>query len=735
MNISIYKNRYGTKPVGTTTIDDYLENVKSGAWQDFVLAVRNGKADKADAEGVTASALFDANRQADKMKEHSGFIGIDIDAQDNEDLETKRKLLESDPHCYACHFSIRGFGLVWYTKVTPSKHKDAFYAIEKYLANTYGVIVDPSGKDVSRFRFISYDPDLYLNRNSKKWNTYIPKAEKPVLSVTANAFHDDDMGYIMQQISDKGINIADDYDAWLKIGFSLAAYFGEQGRSYFHVISSASDKYDKSKCDRQYDVSVRRNGDGIGIATFFWYCQQAGIETKTAETLRIEMIAKQRLKSNRDRTDAINSTNEFLSVMEGLPEERYKDIVEAVADIPLAKLKSEKVDDKAQEMEIFLKQFNLRFNEVSGHYELDGRNITTRDYNTIYRKAKHALSDTVSQRSLEAVIQSDLTPNYNPFIEFLNGAKDYNGKGAISEVIASLDTEMTDEYLETFLTKWMVSIIASMQGTYSLMVLVLVGGEHGTGKTNFFRELLPLPLRGYYAESKLDKGNDDGILMCEKLLIMDDEFSGKNKKEAAKFKEIASRDYFTVRRPYGKVNEELKRYAVLCGTSNEDEILNDPTGNRRLIPINIKRVDLERFRAVDKTELFYELYQKWVEIGNEWMLSREDIKFLNESTKANEFVSDEENLLLKWFSPASDSHPKAEFLTRSDINARITSRVKLQVNNYRLSGALKKNGFVQKTKKVGSSTMRVFCVKDNYEYAGSGSDLFDEPLTDEQKNF
>ena len=128
--ISKYKNRFATTPIGTTSVDLYLDNIKDGTWQDFVLAVRNGKGNKDDAEGVTVSALFDANRRNDSVRTHSGFLAIDLDEGDNPDLPEVRGMLEADPYCYACHHSIRGFGLVWYVKISPEKHLEAFEAID-----------------------------------------------------------------------------------------------------------------------------------------------------------------------------------------------------------------------------------------------------------------------------------------------------------------------------------------------------------------------------------------------------------------------------------------------------------------------------------------------------------------------------------------------------------------------------------------------------------------------------
>lgn len=725
--ISVYQNRFGTSPTGITTIDDYLENIKNGTWEDFVLDVRNGKKEKDNASGVTVSAKFKANRKADMLETHSGFLAIDIDDKDNEGLVEKRPQLEADPHCYSCHHSIRGFGLVWYVKIDGSRHKDAFYAIEKYLANKYEINVDPSGKDVSRFRFVSYDPALYLNRKSKTWRKYLPKKEVQVFSPSKVAFHNEDFDFIIEQIKTKGANICEDYDSWLKTGFALASEFGETGRQYFHLVSSQSSKYDAKKVDRQYDISLRRKGGGITIGTFFHYCKEAGVEILTQTTKDIVSVGKQRLKSSRNKEDAIKATTEYFQTIQGLSEERTSPVLEKLKEVPISVLKSEKIDDKTKELELFIKQYRLRFNDVSRKIEINGKPITDRDLNTIYVNAMHAIDHNINKQKLWDMIDSDLTPNYNPFHEFFKQHKDLKPKGLIKELLNCIDyvkpdlddSEMTEDeqladYLEVFITRWLVSIISAMHGTYSLLVLVLTGGQ-GTGKSKFFRGLLPEDLKEYYAENKLEKEKEGGVLMTQKLIVMDDEFSGKNKKDSAAFKEISSRETFTVRKPYGKVFEDLQRYAVLCGTSNETDILNDPTGNRRIIPVEVKSIDIKRFEAIDKTELFMELYHEWKEIGDGWMLTRKEIDFLNKANVKNEQISFEQEMISKWFEPSDTEGGNSSFLMASEMKVKIDQRSGERINIFKMSAVLKKMGFKKVKKKInGYSTYR-YLVVDNFK--------------------
>jgi predicted P-loop ATPase len=117
--------------------------------------------------------------------------------------------------------------------------------------------------------------------------------------------------------------------------------------------------------------------------------------------------------------------------------------------------------------------------------------------------------------------------------------------------------------------------------------------------------------------------------MTKKLIICDDEFGGKSKKEAKLFKEILSKQAITIRKPYDRVSEDLTRLSVFCGTTNDEHILNDPTGNRRILPVQITGIHFEKMDKIDRTGLWIELYRLWKEDPNGFFLNSEEIATLN----------------------------------------------------------------------------------------------------------
>jgi predicted P-loop ATPase len=195
--------------------------------------------------------------------------------------------------------------------------------------------------------------------------------------------------------------------------------------------------------------------------------------------------------------------------------------------------------------------------------------------------------------------------------------------------------------------------------------------------------------------------------MTKKLLIVDDEFGGKSKKDATKLKRLSSQQTFSIRRPYGKVSEDLNRLAVLGGTSNESEVINDPTGNRRIIPINLVNFDLIKYRSIDKTELFMELYHEWQKDRTGWFLTADEIEGLNQSTLINQEIMSEEELIL-------------ECIVKDDYTDMTNTQIKLKLElkypsfrttTKRIGLALKKCGFEPVVKMLDGKTQRIYNVK------------------------
>lgn len=377
--------------------------------------------------------------------------------------------------------------------------------------------------------------------------------------------------------------------------------------------------------------------------------------------------------------------------------------------------------------------YRLRYNIITGNVEdknvsIEGKYkvIADRELNTMYIKLTSRTAKPPSKEFLYTFISSDFIEMYNPFEDFFN---EHSGVNRSAQLITDLaNTIETDTVnAEKYIKHWGCGMIASIYGSQSPLTLVLAGEKLNTGKTEWFRRLLPKELKQYYAESNLDGGKDDDILMCRKLIIMDDEFGGKSKKDQRHFKGLTSRQNKEIRAHYARSAVEMRRICSLCGTSNELELLSDPYGNRRILPINVLSIDHDRYNAIDKTALimaFYDLYKT----GFYWKFKQEDILQLNEASDEFHATNMEAELIDEWFQVPNNEYD-GDYMTNTAIKDYLETRTKQKIwNSTKLGIELKNIGFRQKQKKINKINQRVYLVKLKKEPSNNVPDL-NQPAT------
>lgn len=695
MSIGYYKKITNLKRDGEIALDVFLGAIQSGKWQDQVLHIRTiedkktREFEKEKLPSVTISGLFASRRDA-QSESHSGFIGIDIDTLD--DVEDVKVRLSHDPYVYSIFTSVGGRGLCVIFKINPKKHREDFFSISKYLFDKYELVVDSSGINESRIRYVSFDPNMFIrDGQTKLFDIKYEKQKKEKIDTVI--FSRNDFDRMMSEIEEQKLNMAENYHEWLRIGFAFVHQFKEAGREFFHAISKHSSKYNKKITDLQYDSCLKAEGFNTStISTFYFYCKQQGLNIYSHDTKIIAHSVTHGKKAGLSKKQISKNLQKFENIE--ISEEELNNYFNSTA-----RLKSDSI---LEELEIFIRQnYNLRRNEISRYIENDGVPMKQKDYNNIFIEAKKMIPE-ISYEFIDRLINSDFVPDYNPFKKFIE-QNESSSVGNISALFDSIKTH-NKEYLLRFGTKWLVSIIASIYGEHSPLMLVLCGAKQNTGKTEFFRRLLPKELMRYYAESKLDAGKDDEILMTQKIIIMDDEMGGKNKKEDKRLKELISKQTFSLREPYGRQNVELNRIAVLCGTTNDEEILFDTTGNRRIIPVHVDGIDHKIYNGVDKTNLFMECVALY-ESGFNWHLSFEDILYLSDNTQGFNATSLEGELLEKYFEPGDDLKSSTE------IKIIIEKHSGQKVYLDKLCKELKRQNFEQVRKVVKGRYRRCYKVQ------------------------
>lgn len=705
VKISVYSDIKDTAGSEIELVD-FLNKIKEGYWQDLVLPIRAEKDKKKrnkikeNLPNVCVSGVFSERLDA-AIKRHSGYIAIDIDGL-GETLETVRGVLSADPHVFALFTSVSGLGICMIVPIDGSRHRDAFAGMEKYMHEQYQIIIDKSGKNESRARYASFDPDLHVNTKAIKFKKYLPK-QKPK-KYAKYVYVQSDFDEIINALADK--NVCELYEDWISIGYALASHLNEGGRQYFHALSASASSYDYVNCDKVYKKileTLSPNKDKLSsIGSIYHLAKINGIPTYSEQTKRVLSSTTTLKKSGLDEAGVISNLEKFEDIK---PEESRDIVKQAFAQ----DISYEEDTSIITLVENWLKyNHELKRNAITRRIENHGIPYRETDVNTIFLSCKKIYEDLTFDLFIKILFSNSIS-EYHPLRDFFDKYKERTPRGVIDDFWTCFFTG-DGVSLNHFGTKWLISIISAVYGGHSPLMLVFTGGQN-TGKTEAFRRLLPKELQQYYAESKLENGKDDDILMTQKLIIMDDEMGGKNKQESKRLKEMLSKQVFSLRVPYGKGNEDLERLAVLCGTSNDTSILNDPTGNRRIIPVEIISIDQQRYNRIDKIDLMIEAYHLF-KSGFEWQLSKDDIIMLNSKTERfMDYTIEYEHIQRYLILPKQDEACLQWSCT--EIKNYLERQTLQKLSLKKLGMELKTVGFKSEIKKVNGKASQVYYVQQN----------------------
>ena len=722
-SVSFYKDvkdMFG-KPI---YLQDIFHGIQTGAYKKQVEKIRAlYPADLSDKEAkkryqeakralpnFTISGNF-TKCENDKLGKFSGFIGLDFD--NLEDVDTAISELACDNYTVALFKSVSGLGLCLIVRVEQGRFLDAFEALEKYYLERYGYAVDPSGKNIARRRYVSYDDRARIcNPEAPIFKGYLPKKakkpEKPFFYVNSR----DDIEHVFKQIEDKAVDIAPNYEDWYQLGYAFLAEFGDNGEQYFQRASQYHPDYHPDKVAKKWAMLCRQKSRTITIAKFFSLAKKAGLDLVSERTKEIAKIATLQKKTGVKKESVIST----LQSMDGISPEESRPIVDAVFE---SKAEIEDDNDSAiGKIDMFVKRnYNLCYNLVTRRNENDGEEVDDRFESTLYLKIKQAFGKEITVTDVNKYLESDYIPTHNPLIRFFEKNKHMRPTGAIEALCNTITPVLNDyakanvpNFVKYYFTRWLIGVVASAHGKDENPLYFILVGKMNTGKTQFWRNLMPQELENYYVESKMNDGKDDKMLMYSKLIIMTDEFGGDA--DAKMLKNLSSKSKISMRKYYGKHIESVKRLASFAGTSNLLEVINDPTGNRRIIAVNVDSINLDALKKIDKTEVFMEAYHLWKD-GYSQHLNKEEIMQLNLCSTEFEEVSLERELIQKYFRPAEalDNGSIIEFLSATEVKIAIEkdSGQKLTSLN-RIGQELKAMGYEQQVKAVNGTAKRGYKV-------------------------
>ena len=154
--------RLGDRYPRRISFADYLK--ESAEMGSVIKKVRSGEAKKDDLPAIIPAGVFLNGHRMENLRRMNGMASFDIDACDAEKVKA---LLKTLPWVYFASLSASGAGVWGMVKFKSTAEYVFHYAALSKEFEKRGVTIDPTGVNINRLRFYSYDQDYYLNEASE----------------------------------------------------------------------------------------------------------------------------------------------------------------------------------------------------------------------------------------------------------------------------------------------------------------------------------------------------------------------------------------------------------------------------------------------------------------------------------------------------------------------------------------------------------------------------------------
>ena len=283
----------------------------------------------------------------------------------------------------------------------------------------------------------------------------------------------------------------------------------------------------------------------------------------------------------------------------------------------------------------------------------------------------------VSIKDVRNYLESDLLSTYNPVENFLfNCEGKWDGKDHIRALARTVPTD--NPYWEDWFYTWFLAMVDQWRTyshrKYGNSVAPLLISKQGYNKSTFCRSLVPPELQwGYNDNLVLSEKRQVLQAMCQSLVINLDEFNQISPQVQQGFlKNIIQLPSVKIKPPYGSHVQEFPRMASFIATSNMEDILSDPSGNRRFLgveltgPINVsQRPNYEQLYAQALSAL---------RAGEKTYFDAEQTRLIMANNRKFEVVSPVDQYFDLYFDLTDDAK-QGEYLTAAEIFQELKSHI------------------------------------------------------------
>jgi hypothetical protein len=369
-------------------------------------------------------------------------------------------------------------------------------------------------------------------------------------------------------------------------------------------------------------------------------------------------------------------------------------------------MRREKIPSKSMNTQIknyLMHHYEFRRNIVANTIEYCVPNIT--DWETL--READLIGELLDEgfksveQSLTTFLGSSQVIDYDPFIGYFESLPEWDGVDYIGQLAKYVVAEDVN-WWNTMFRKALVRNCACATGfvNSNKQCLVLLGGSD-TGKSMFIRFLVPQSLHQYFNEnpnigSKDDK--DARLSIAKNFITHLDDIGNISESELKELKSIFSRESVNERLPYARTNTILPRKTTFWGTTDKDEFLIDERGNIRWVVVPIMSILHDGggkkgySQNVNMDKVWTQAYAL-LKNGFQFTLTLDEIEYSERNNTKNHMKRTmEEELIFKYYAPATRDIEKSVFLTATDITLRLEELSK-KTTLRNVGIALKKLGY------------------------------------------
>ena len=283
----------------------------------------------------------------------------------------------------------------------------------------------------------------------------------------------------------------------------------------------------------------------------------------------------------------------------------------------------------------------------------------------------------VSIKDVRNYLESDLLSTYNPVEDFLfKCAGKWDGKDYIRALARTVPTD--NPYWEDWFYTWFLAMVNQWRSyshrKYGNSVAPLLISKQGYNKSTFCRSLVPPELQwGYNDNLVLSEKRQVLQAMCQVLLLNLDEFNQISPQVQQGFlKNIIQLPSVKMKPPYGSHVQEFPRMASFIATSNMEDILSDPSGNRRFLGVELTGpIDVSQ---LPNYEQLYAQALAALQAGEKTYFDAEQTKLIMASNRKFEVISPVDQYFNLYFD-LTDDVKLGEYLTAAEIFQELKSHI------------------------------------------------------------